>query len=100
GLLLIATPQWFAALVGALLLGWGYGPITPASSDMLARTTPLSRLSLVFSVKQTGVALGGGNAGLVVPGVIATSSAAWAMVAIAAICVVDIVLAELLRRAL
>ena len=100
GVLLIATPQWFAALVGAILLGWGYGPITPASSDMLSRTTPPSRLSLVFSVKQTGVPLGGVIAGLVVPGVIAVSSAAWAMVAVAAICVVGIALAELLRRAL
>ncbi|WP_417276298.1 hypothetical protein [Castellaniella sp.] len=43
--------------VGALLIGLGYGPITPAH-----------RMSFVFSIKQTGVPLGGVLAGLVVPG--------------------------------
>ena len=31
------------ATAGAVLLGLGYGPVTPASSDMLARTTPPER---------------------------------------------------------
>lgn len=100
GLLLIAVPDAWAALAGALLLGSGYGPITPSSSEMLARTTPPSRLALVFSVKQTGVPLGGVIAGLVVPPVIAISDARWAMVTVAAICVAGVALAELLRREL
>ncbi|MBA3775341.1 MAG: MFS transporter, partial [Betaproteobacteria bacterium] len=52
----------------ALLLGLGYGPITPASSQVLARTTPPARMSLVFSIKQTGVPAGTALAGAVLPG--------------------------------
>lgn len=65
GLLLCAVPSLPALAVGALLIGMGYGPITPASSHLLVRTTPAHRLSLVFSLKQTcapgqaGVATGG-----------------------------------------
>ena len=48
GLGLMAVPQVAAAALGASLLGLGYGPITPASSQMLARTTPPERYGLVF----------------------------------------------------
>jgi MFS family permease len=100
GLFLIAVPHPVIACVGAVLLGFGYGPITPASSEMLARTTPTSRLALVFSIKQTGVPLGGVLAGLIVPLVITLGDAVWSMVVMAVLCLVGIALAELLRRAL
>lgn len=67
GLGLIATGWTPAAVLGAFALGLGYGPITPASSQILARTTPAHRVGLVFSLKQTGVPLGGVIAGLAVP---------------------------------
>jgi predicted MFS family arabinose efflux permease len=57
-----------ATALGAVLVGLGYGPITPSSSHLLAKTTPAHRMSLVFSIKQTGVPLGGVLAGIVVPG--------------------------------
>ncbi|MGI9025826.1 MAG: MFS transporter [Burkholderiaceae bacterium] len=100
GLLLVALPQPVVAFSGAVLLGMGYGPITPASSEMLARTTPPSRIALVFSIKQTGVPLGGVFAGLIVPFVLTQFDARWAMVVMAAICVAGIGLAEALRNAL
>jgi MFS family permease len=56
-----------AMAVGAVLVGLGYGPITPASSHLLVRSTPAHRMSLVFSIKQTGVPLGGVLAGVIVP---------------------------------
>lgn len=68
GLALCTVESVPAMAVGALLVGLGYGPITPASSHLLARTTPAHRMSFVFSVKQTGVPLGGVLAGLIVPG--------------------------------
>src|SRR5690349_24459133 len=41
GLVLLAVaPGVVSAVVGAFLIGVGYGPITPASSHLLARTTP------------------------------------------------------------
>lgn len=67
GLALCALPWIPAVALGALLMGLGYGPVTPASSHLLALTTPKDRMSLVFSVKQTGVPLGGVLAGAVVP---------------------------------
>ncbi len=67
GLALCAIPFVPAIALGALLIGLGYGPITPASSHLLALTTPANRLSLVFSLKQTGVPLGGMLAGAGVP---------------------------------
>jgi MFS family permease len=70
GLGLCAVPSLPAIALGALLIGLGYGPITPASSHLLALTTPAHRVSVVFSVKQTGVPLGGVLAGAGVPGLL------------------------------
>jgi MFS family permease len=56
-----------ALIVAALLIGLGYGPITPASSHVLIRTTPAERRNLVFSVKQTGVPLGVALSGFCIP---------------------------------
>ncbi|NYT37656.1 MFS transporter [Allopusillimonas soli] len=68
GLALSIVPSPAATTAGALLVGLGYGPITPASSHLLARSTPAHRMSFVFSIKQTGVPLGGVLAGAIVPG--------------------------------
>jgi MFS family permease len=51
--------------LGAVLMGLGYGPVTPASSHILIRQTAPDRRSLVFSLKQTGVPLGGALAGFI-----------------------------------
>lgn len=58
------VPSTMVHILGALLCGAGYGPITPASSQMLMRTTPPERTGFVFSIKQTGVPLGGLVAGI------------------------------------
>jgi hypothetical protein len=47
--------------LGALLVGFGYGPITPAGSDLLKRITPARLQPVAFSVKQAAVADGGAN---------------------------------------
>lgn len=67
GLSLCAIPSLWTFVLGGFLIGLGYGPITPASSWLLALTTPAHRMSLVFSIKQTGVPLGGMLAGALVP---------------------------------
>lgn len=67
GLVLCALPWPATIAAGALLIGFGYGPVTPASSHLLIKTTPPERMSLVFSIKQTGVPVGGMLAGLLVP---------------------------------
>lgn len=67
GLALLASASIAIGLLGAVLIGIGYGPMTPASSHILIRQTPPARRALVFSIKQTGVPVGGMLAGLVVP---------------------------------
>jgi MFS family permease len=69
--------------VGALLCGLAYGPINPASSQILARTTRVARMGLVFSLKQTGVPLGGLLAGALLPSLATAISWQAALVALA-----------------
>jgi len=65
-----AASAWQATtLVGAaLVIGIGYGPITPASSHVLVRTATPSNFALTFSIKQTGVPAGAALAGAILPG--------------------------------
>ncbi len=63
--LVLAHP--LAGIFGAVLVGLGYGPLTPASSHILASRTTARNRPLVFSVKQTSIPLGGALAGLVPP---------------------------------
>lgn len=100
GLALSALPSLPAIALGALLIGFGYGPITPASSHLLARTTPAHRMSLVFSLKQTGVPLGGVVAGAVVPGLLLWGGWQAALLAAAAANVLCALLAQSLRASL
>lgn len=66
GIFLLAQPFLLAGLAGALLLGLGLGPNTPAGSQVLMRTAPVAHRSLIFSIKQAGVPLGGALAGLLI----------------------------------
>lgn len=71
GLLAALLGSWEALLLAAFLIGVGYGPSPPAGSDILNRHAPPGRRSLVFSIKQSGVPLGGAVAGLLVPPLLA-----------------------------
>ena len=99
GLALSSVPAIPAIVLGGFLVGLGYGPVTPASSHLLARTTPAHRMSLVFSVKQTGVPLGGALAGAIVPGLQSVAGWQQALLAVAAACLACAVLAQVLRVA-
>jgi MFS family permease len=87
GLLLLGTTVLPLVALGAFVVGLGYGPITPASSQMLSRTTDPRRYALVFSIKQTGVPLGGVIAGLLVPPLVLLGGADAALSGVAALCV-------------
>ena len=97
GLALCAVPNFWAMGAGALLVGIGYGPITPASSQLLSRTTPAHRMSLVFSVKQTGVPLGAALAGAIVPGLQQLTGWRPALLVVAAACVACMLVSQSLR---
>jgi MFS family permease len=100
GLALCAVPHAAMAAIGAFLIGLGYGPITPASSHLLSRSTPAHRMSLVFSVKQTGVPLGGVLAGALVPSLMLMAGWQGALLASAAANLLCALIAQPLRAEL
>jgi MFS family permease len=67
--LVALLPATAAPLLGvaSIVIGLGYGAITPASSELLARTAPPGRMALTFSIKQTGVPGGAALAGAALP---------------------------------
>jgi MFS family permease len=100
GLALAATASLPLVLGGALVLGLGYGPVTPASSHLLIRQTPPERRALVFSIKQTGVPVGGALAGLLVPALVVALGWKGAALAAAALNLGAALAVQPLRRAL
>jgi MFS family permease len=98
GLCLCASAWLPMVALGALLIGLGYGPITPASSQILARTTLPEQMGLVFSIKQTGVPVGAMMAGAIVPSLMLAINWQWSMVMVALACVISALLAQPLRK--
>jgi MFS family permease len=97
GLALLTIGTMPALVASALVLGLGYGPITPASSHILAKTTPPQMMSFVFSVKQTGVPLGGALAGVVVPPLVLLGGWRLGALAVAGLCVLTAAVAQTIR---
>jgi MFS family permease len=77
-------PMVFAA---AGLIGSAYGLVNPVSSHLLARAAPPRMMSLIFSIKQTGVPVGGALAGALVPPLVLALSWRSSAVAVALLCV-------------
>lgn len=84
-------------LAGALAVGMGYGMATPAASHLLARSIPQHRRGLAFSVKQTGVPLGGFLLGVSVPVIAAIHGWVWGVGFVALILVAVTLAIQALR---
>lgn len=86
--------------IAAAVIGLGYGPITPASSQLLQRTASPARMALTFSIKQTGVPAGAALSGALLPAL--TLACGWratlAIVALVGITV--LVVAQAVRASL
>lgn len=80
GIALIASANAWLVALGALVLGLGYGPVTPSSSAILADRTPERIRGFIFSLKQTGVPIGGALAGAIIPALIVL--AGWKIAAV------------------
>jgi len=87
-----------AVLVAAAAIGFAYGLVNPVSSHLLARFTPPRVMSLVFSIKQTGVPLGGAIAGAAVPALVLALGWRDTLVALGAACIGGAVLLLPARR--
>jgi len=83
-----------------VVLGVGYGPVTPASSHLLARTAASANRNLMFSIKQTGVPAGTALAGVIVPPLTVAYGWQVAVAAVAALCVLIALLVQPLRARL
>ncbi|MEX2617223.1 MAG: MFS transporter [Alphaproteobacteria bacterium] len=100
GIAAFAVGEPWLAIVSALLIGIGFGPMNPASAHILVRAaTPKSR-PFVFSLKQTGVPVGAGFAGLAVPALIALYDWRIAALALAALPLLTALLVQPVRGAL
>ncbi len=100
GLLLLSQPFASVGLVGALLLGLGLAPNTPAGSQILMRTAPADHRTLVFSIKQAGVPLGGAIAGFAVAPMVLSLGFTGAIQAMIAIVLLSALLVQPFRRSL
>ncbi|MCE8020910.1 MFS transporter [Halomonas sp. MCCC 1A11036] len=99
GCLLALLGSPLALLAMTFLLGLAYGMTSPAAAELLTRFTPAERRNLVYSIKQTGVPLGGVLAGLLAPPLAALWNWQAAFLAVGAACLVTLLLLQL-RRAL
>lgn len=86
GVALLWAPTIAAPIAASFLIGLGYGPSTPAGSDVLQRYAPARHRSLIFSIKQAGVPMGGVLAGLALPPI--AEYAGWRATLVLAIVVV------------
>lgn len=67
GLALLSVPHLAASLLATAIIGLSYGPLTPASSHVLARYRTGPGMAFLVSVRQTSVPMGGVLAGIVAP---------------------------------
>jgi len=67
--LLLMAGSLTSIIVGSVVLGVAYGLVTPAASQLLAKIVTPANRNLIFSIRFTGVPLGGFAAGLVAPAV-------------------------------
>jgi MFS family permease len=88
----------FWAGVSAVVLGCAYGPFNPASAHVLWRLSTPRWRPLVFSIKQTGVPLGGALTGALIPAIVLWSDWKTAILVVGGVALVMMVLLQRLRR--
>ncbi len=98
GMVAIALASPLMAVVSAVLLGLAYGPFNPASAHVLNEVATARSRPLIFSIKQTGVPLGGGLAGAMVPLLVVVFGWQVATLTVGAIALTVMVLVQPLRR--
>lgn len=80
GMLVLLVPHGAFLIIGSLVIGLGYGMITPSASHLLMRYTAPQRRSTVFSIHQTGIPAGGMLAALIAPAVTVYAGWRWAVI--------------------
>lgn len=98
GMAMMAIPHPLVIALGALVVGMGYGAVTPASSTVLAERVPPGLRAFIFSLKQSGVPIGGAIAGALVPLLISRFGWKAAALAVALIGVAVILAAQVVQH--
>jgi MFS family permease len=80
GMLVLLVPWSVFLILGSLVIGLGYGMITPSASHLLMRYTAPERRSTVFSIHQTGIPAGGMLAALIAPAITVYAGWRWAVI--------------------
>ena len=83
----LSVPSLVTVVPASAAIGMGYGALTPSASHILVRFTPAHRRNVVFSLKQSGVPLGGAIAALLMPVIAVAAGWQWPLwlVAVAAL---------------
>ncbi len=97
GMVLTASGSLLVALLAALVVGLGHGPITPAASQLLQATSPPKNISLVFSIKQAAVPLGLTIAGAMLPPIVLLAGWQAALLVVGAMCFAGAILLQPIR---
>lgn len=79
GTAMLSVPSIVTAVPAALSIGIGYGALTPSASHILIRFTPAHRRNIVFSLKQSGVPLGGVLTAMIMPAITITAGWQWTL---------------------
>lgn len=87
-------------VLGAVLIGVGYGPVNPIGSRLLNQIKVGRHRNLVFSFKQSSVAIGGAAAGFILPAIVLISDWRMAAIAITGLAVLVAILSPIIGRRL
>jgi len=74
----LSFPNIYLIILGSTLIGFSYGMTNPSASHLLVKYSNPNRRNLIFSIKQTGVPIGGILAGLISPAVAINWGWQWA----------------------
>jgi MFS family permease len=99
GVALLALPHVGFVALGSLFIGTGMGFASPAASYLLVKYTSPDRRNLVFSIKQTGVPVGGVLVALTAPALAVTVGWRWSLAMIAALGVATLLITGRARAA-
>lgn len=97
GAALAAAPTLATFALASLMMGLGYGLTNPAASHLLMRFAPAGRRGLIFSVKQSGVPLGGVLAGVCAPSLALMVGWQWALLSLVLLAVAAALLLQTRR---
>jgi len=88
GLMLFAYSSIVAIALGSACVGLGMGLINPAAAHFLVTYTPPQRRNIMFSIKQTGVPVGGVITALTAPAIAVHFGYRWSLVMVGVLIVV------------